>query len=109
MATRAETTAKQLALGRPLALGTLRGLWTLEDFDRPSPGVRSQLPGAAKARRGRSLPPPEHRNLAREWIAANDREWNETLRLSLETESVDHLPTGPEIMRAALGLSHGSQ
>ena len=60
----------QLATGRMLAVGILKGYWTLEQFDappKPSGDVRSvNIPNKAPKR-----------NLAREWIQANPKEWRE--------------------------------
>lgn len=93
----------QLRIGKLLALGSLRGLWTLEDLDRPSAttaAMRSAMERAAVQRISAITP---YRNLAREWIAAHPAQWDEALRQSLEAETLDHLPTGPEILATVAG------
>lgn len=96
---------------RMLAIGALKGLWTLEQLDAPSPGwkeieddrVRSALPAdptmPPELRRrgpvfsylsaGTRLP---YRNLAREWIEAHPTEWVELLREHAEGELVEAVP-----------------
>jgi hypothetical protein len=61
-----------------------------------------------RAHLNRGQQPPEYRNLAREWIAANAAEFDELLRQSLEAETLDHLPTGAEILAAAAGSGAGA-
>lgn len=66
--------------GRTLAIGTLRGLWTLEALDR--------LPRRELDIRSINVPNrAPHRNLAREWIAANPKEWEIMLKEALHAES----------------------
>jgi hypothetical protein len=86
----------QMQIGRMLALGVVHGRWTLEHLDKRSPQaqeleedrVRSISPAdptmpAALRRPGPVMKYPgagtmlPHRNLAREWIAANPAEWAE--------------------------------
>tara|TARA_R110000868_G_scaffold32015_1_gene116843 strand:- start:37 stop:339 length:303 start_codon:yes stop_codon:yes gene_type:complete len=98
-------------IGRSLAIGILKGLWTLEALDKPSPGwaeieadrVKSAFPAdpaiPKDIRRfgpvmrypnaGTKLP---YRNLAREWIEANPTEWDTLLREYAEAEIVDAIP-----------------
>lgn len=68
--------------GRTLAIGSLRGLWSLEALDRP-PRREADIQSIS------ALNPAPHRNLAREWIAANPKEWDIMLRESLENEQQD--------------------
>ncbi len=85
-----------MSVGRDLAIGVLDGRWTLEDLDVPAGGfeaieddrARSSYPADRTMPRdlrrrgpvmtyrwaGKRLP---HRNLAREWIAANGQAWAE--------------------------------
>ena len=65
--------------GLVLALGALRGLWTLENLDHP-PRVPND-PRSINVR-----PKEPFRNLAREWIAANPREWEIMQRDALDNE-----------------------
>jgi hypothetical protein len=95
-----------------LAIGTLRGLWALEDLDAWSPSSdeleaarrRSEMPQATvQGMTGHNRPVMKYpgagqyhlpRNLAREWIEANQQEWQALLREALESESAqtDPLP-----------------
>jgi hypothetical protein len=75
------------AVGRTLAIGVIRGRWTLEHLDAPPGQYRS-----VERDRIRSVnPAPAHsdsptlrylsssdpyRNLARDWIQSNTAEWN---------------------------------
>ena len=69
-----------LATGRTLALCSLRGLWLLEALDNP--------PRAPQDVRSINVRPgTPHRNLAREWIAANPKEWELMMRDSLDAET----------------------
>jgi hypothetical protein len=88
-----------------LAIGTLRGLWALEDLDAWSASSddleadrrRSELPQAtAPGMTGHSRPVMRYpyagqyrhpRNLAREWIEANPQEWQALLSEALEKEA----------------------
>ena len=80
-------------IGRILAIGTLSGYWTLESFDKPS-GQTAALERDRKLSHDGRLggvvyaPAPEHRNLARDWIEANPREWQELMNAGLEKESL---------------------
>ena len=92
-------------MARMLAIGTLRGLWTLEDLDAWSPSAddleadrrRSELPQATvQGMTGHSRPVMRYphagqynhpRNLAREWIEANPREWEALMSAALEQEA----------------------
>ena len=82
-----------MSIGRFLAVGTLAGRWTLETFDKPS-GQSAVLErdrrlshsgGKGPAMRYPEAPP--HRNLAREWIDANPREWEALMSAALEQEA----------------------
>ena len=81
-----------MSIGRILAIGTLSGYWTLESFDKPS-GQTAALERDRKLSHDGRLggvvyaPAPEHRNLAREWIEANPREWQELMEAGLEREA----------------------
>lgn len=69
-----------LLTGRTLALCSLRGLWPLEALDR--------APRQAQDVRSINVRPgTPYRNLAREWIAANPREWELMMRDSLNAET----------------------
>ncbi len=71
-----------MTVGRTLALGVLRGLWTLENLDHP--------PRVPQDPRSINIRPKEpFRNLAREWIAANPREWEIMQRDALEAEAIN--------------------
>lgn len=94
-----------MTVGRMLAIGTLRGLWALEDLDAWSPSSdeleadrrRSELPQAtAPGMTGHSRPIMRYpaagqylrpRNLAREWIEANQQEWHQLLNEALNSEA----------------------
>ena len=94
-----------MTVARMLAIGTLRGLWTLEDLGAWSPSSdeleadrrRSELPQAtAPGMTGHSRPVMRYphagqyrhpRNLAREWIDANQQEWQALLSEALEREA----------------------
>ncbi len=93
----------ELAIGKLLALGTLRELWTLEQLDQPPPHTREMWVDIERAARKRGEDPAPYRNLAREYMAACPAEWNEILRESVEKETLDHLPTAQEIVAAAMG------
>ena len=81
-------------IGRFLAVGTLAGRWTLETFDKPS-GQTAVLERDRVLSHGcgglgpvmRYPEAPAHRNLAREWIAANPREWEALMSAALEQEA----------------------
>jgi hypothetical protein len=68
-----------ISTGLTLALGTLRGLWTLEALDRPP-----LSPSDVRSLNVRPVAP--YRNLAREWIAANPTQWNAMLKEHLNAE-----------------------
>ena len=70
-----------LTTGRTLALGAMRGLWPLEALDNPP-----RSPQDVRSINVRT--PAPHRNLAREWIAANPKEWELMMRDSLDAETV---------------------
>jgi hypothetical protein len=94
-----------VTLARFLAIGTLKGLWTLEDLDAWSPSSdeleaarrRSELPQATvQGMTGHSRPVMKYpdagsyrhpRNLAREWIEAHQQEWQGLLSEALEQEA----------------------
>ena len=69
-----------LATGRTLALCSLRGLWPLEALDNPP-----RSPQDVRSINVRT--PAPHRNLAREWITANPKEWELLMRDSLNAET----------------------
>lgn len=81
--------------GRLLARYALQGLITLESLDQPTTiwqameaDRRAANSRAQRLGRGPVFPPPlEWRNLAREWIAAHPREWEEMLRDTLAREA----------------------
>ena len=56
-----------------------RGLVPVEAMDTPSQGWRENASTA-----GDWAPAREHRNLARDWIAANDEQWQALLELHRE-------------------------
>lgn len=80
--------------GRLLARYALQGLITLEALDQPTTiwqameaDRRAVNARAQRLGRGPAFPPPpEWRNLAREWIAAHPKEWEEMLRNTLAQE-----------------------
>lgn len=80
--------------GRLLARYALQGLITLESLDQPTTiwqaieaDRRAANARAHRLGRGPAFPPPpEWRNLAREWIAAHPKEWEEMLRNTLAQE-----------------------
>jgi hypothetical protein len=83
-----------VSIGRFLAVGTLKGMWTLETFDKPSGQTavveRDRVLSHGCGGFGPAMPYPEappHRNLAREWIEANQQEWQALLSEALEKES----------------------
>jgi hypothetical protein len=94
-----------MTLARMLAIGTLKGLWALKDLDAWSPSSddleadrrRSELPQAtAPGMTGHNRPIMRYpnagqyrhpRNLAREWIEANQQEWQSLLSDALDKES----------------------
>jgi len=99
------------AIGRTLAVGTLQGRWTLEDLDQPAPYYEQQERDRARSATpsppGRGLPTLRYpdagtmhrpRNLAREWIEANPREWVELMEQHLDAEP-PRRPT-PQVIRA---------
>jgi hypothetical protein len=65
--------------GRTLAICSLRGLWPLEALDSPP-----RVPQDIRSINVRN--PAPHRNLAREWIAANPTEWDALLKAHLNAE-----------------------
>jgi hypothetical protein len=69
----------QIATGQLLAIGTLKGLWTLEHFDHPP-----RVPNDVRPVNVRN--PAPYRNLAREWIAANPQQWDALLKQHLNAE-----------------------
>ena len=69
-----------LLTGQTLALGAMRGLWPLEALD-----LAPRVPHDIRSINVRN--PAPHRNLAREWIAANPREWDLMMRESLDAET----------------------
>lgn len=84
---------RETAVGYLLACGVVKGLWSLDQLDKPSPGwdeiekdrVRSAMPRDTRnphdLRRVPAMRYPDAgtyskpRNLAREWIAANPEQW----------------------------------
>jgi hypothetical protein len=70
----------QLQIGQMLAIGTLRGLWGLEQFDHPP-----RRPAEPRSINVRTDTP--WRNLASEWIAANPNQWDALLKQQLDAEA----------------------
>ena len=68
-----------LLTGQTLALGAMRGLWPLEALDLPP-----RVPHDIRSINVRN--PAPHRNLAREWIAANPTQWDALLKAQLNAE-----------------------
>ena len=68
-----------LLTGQTLALGAMRGLWPLEALDLPP-----RVPHDVRSINVR--PGTVHRNLAREWIAANPTQWDALLKQHLNAE-----------------------
>lgn len=68
-----------LATGQSLALGALRGLWSLEALDHPP-----RVPNDVRSINVRN--PATYRNLARDWIAANPTQWDALLKQHLNAE-----------------------
>ena len=69
-------------VGQMLAMRVLDGYWTLEQLDQPSASHQAANTWRARNR----LPPIEHSNLAREWIAAHPEQWDALLRSKLRDE-----------------------
>ena len=90
------------SIGRLLATFCLQGLVSLEDLDQPGPnwlrieGDRQKAFGRAqRLKQSCAFPPPlPHRNLARDWIAANRPEWEAMLIKTLNDEASPP-PTNP--------------
>lgn len=86
--------ANEAAIGRMLAQGILDGRWQLTDLDKPTPtwtaaeaDRRTAIANATRRGYGVPFPPPAtYRNLAREWIEANPKEWDQMLYAGLKTE-----------------------
>ncbi len=97
--------AAEMAIGKLLAIGSLRELWTVEQLDEPSPMTKTMSGDIQRMARRIGKTPVGYRNLAREYMANHEREWNDILRQSLEAENLDHLPTGPQIIAAVAGSS----
>ena len=81
-------------IGAFLAIGTLKGMWTLETFDKPSGQTavieRDRILSHGCGGFGPAMRYPEapsHRNLAREWIEANQREWEALMSAALDQEA----------------------
>lgn len=70
------------ATGRLLALGVLKGYWSLEQFDNPS---GSEIEARAW-RAAHGLPEIPHVNSAREWIESHADEWDAMLRQEMAAE-----------------------
>jgi len=83
------------SIGRLLATYCLQGLVSLEDLDQPGPNWRSieadrqkAISRAQRLKQPCAFPPPiPHRNLARDWIAANGSEWESMLIKTLNDEA----------------------
>jgi hypothetical protein len=92
-----------MTIGMQLALLVARGRMTLEDLDAPTPvwaelerdRLRSGMPNLENGWPGRRSPAMrypgacefrEPRNLAREWIEANQKTWEALMRQPLEEE-----------------------
>lgn len=78
-------------VGLQLAIGVLRGRWTLEHLDQPS---QSHIV-ASRWREAHELPVIPHRNLAREWIDAHPHQWDALLRAELQRELSSTQPPAP--------------
>jgi hypothetical protein len=85
--------------GRTLALGVLRGYWSLECLDQPSAewSANDRERQASNARRVSTSrytawfgPGEPYRNLAREWIATHASEFDALLQEELDKESLSH-------------------
>lgn len=110
-------------IGKILAMGVLLDRWSLEDLDEPPPQwaalerdrVRSihpvdlSMPPSLR-QRGPVLPCPgagsvtPYRNLARDWIAANPREWEAMMQdrfQQQEAAATDRPPAPRRISRRA--------
>lgn len=82
-------------VGRLLAVMVLQGLLTLEQLDHPSTGwqqIEADRAAANSRAKRLGIPqpyplPPQWRNLAREWIAANPTAWQALLTQHLEAEA----------------------
>lgn len=111
---------REIAVGETLARGVIKGLWTLEAIDRPSPGwheveqdrARSAVPRDTRNPNDtRSVPTQRYpdagtyrkpRNLAREWIAANPQQW-ELMRDAGCASEVPSSPSKADAGRDAAG------
>ena len=74
----------QIATGRMLAIGILKGYWTLEQLEQPK----------RRPHDVRSINIPEkgpYVSLARKWIDANPKEWELMMRDSLNAETTEPL------------------
>ena len=93
-----------MTIGMQLALLVARGRMTLEDLDAPTPvwaelerdRLRSGMPNLENGWPGRRSPAMRYpgagefrkpRNLAREWIEANQKTWEALMRQALEEEA----------------------
>jgi hypothetical protein len=83
--------------GRTLALGVLRGYWSLEDLDQTGGhwSLNERERRASNARRVTTSrytawfgPGEPYRNLAREWIATHASEFDALLQEELNKESL---------------------
>lgn len=93
-------------IGKLLFMGSLRGLWTLEDLDQPSPHARTMQADIERIARRAGTDPVPYRNLAREWSLAFPLESDQLFRASLEAENLDEvLPTAEQLVAAAMGSS----
>jgi hypothetical protein len=93
-------------IGKLLFMGSLRGLWTLEDLDKPSPHAKTMQVDIERIARRAGTTPAPYRNLAREWSVAFPVESDQLFRASLEAENIDEvLPTPEQIVAAAMGSS----
>lgn len=112
-------TAFHASFAKTLALGTLRGLWTLEDLDPNSPLTQKlfstycrQEADLANARaRARRQPqpfpdPPPLRNIAREWINNNAAEWDQLLQQHLDSEAIT--PIDSTLAADAIPFQHAA-
>ncbi len=115
-------TPQEQEAGLVLARGITKGLWTLSDLDQPTSSFRrieADRHRSASPVTGMSLYEPKPgptarypgagttwpwRNLAREWIAANPREW-EALRSGAEPlpPGADEPPAGSAASRERAG------
>jgi hypothetical protein len=69
------TAPRYRSVGEMLAAGVLKGQWTLEQFDGPSPTAAALC-----------CPSDQHINPVREWIQNNPERWDAMLRIAMAQE-----------------------